>query len=85
MNKKNTYYYTKDEGCKRMSPIESIELEKTSYVREMKEYLHNLQQLSPADAQRVSFQNLLNCGIIEENGKFSRRYMYSRKNEENKR
>ena len=79
---KNT---AKDKEVKIMSPIEMIEAEKINYINEMKDYLNRLKGLTPKEARETSYNNLLNSGIIEKDGKFSERYKYSRKNEENKR
>lgn len=58
-----------------------FEADKVAYVREMQEYLETLKKLPKTDAPKISRENLIRCGIIEENGCFSARYKNSQKYE----
>lgn len=82
--KKIQNHSTKDKEVIFMPTVEMIELEKTNYIKDMTEYLNKLKKLTENEAKRQSYQNLLNSGIIEKDGKYSMRYKYSRANEENK-
>lgn len=82
MMHKKSHVSAKEKEVSDMPTIEMIEVEKTNYIQEMKNYLNKLQQLESEDAREASYQNLLNSGIIEKNGRYSRRYKYSRENEE---
>lgn len=73
---------TKENGEDAMITMDRIETEKTEYLKEMKRYLDNFKTLSAEEAKKVAKKNLIASGIIEEDGKFSSRYYYSRKNEE---
>lgn len=76
---------TKDEEVNVMPPIELIEREKVTYVKEMQEYLYALKKMSNEDAKRISQENLIKSQIIQDNGEFSERYRFSRINSQNTR
>lgn len=76
---------TKDEEVNVMPPIELIEREKVTYVKEMQEYLYTLKKMSNEDAKRISQENLIKSQIIQDNGEFSERYRFSRINSQNTR
>ena len=57
-----------------MSPMEILEQERVAYVDEMQEYLHRLKQMNKIDAQKISFNNLVQSQIIYENGEFTEYY-----------
>lgn len=75
---------TKDEEVNVMPPIELIEREKVTYVKEMQEYLYTLKKMSNEEAKRISHENLIKSQIIQDNGEFSERYRFSRINSQNK-
>lgn len=58
--------------------IELIEYEKETYVKEMQDYLQELKRMNKKDAQRKSLQNLVQSGIIYENGEFTEYYEYTK-------
>lgn len=62
-----------------MPTIEMIECERVTYVREMEEYLQKLKKMDKSDAQKKSFENLVQSKIIHENGEFTERYEYTKK------
>ncbi|MGB8454927.1 MAG: hypothetical protein WCD89_21690 [Anaerocolumna sp.] len=63
-----------------MPTIELIEQERLSYLADMKKYLENLKNLPREEAYETSKKNLLDSGIIDEDGNLSERYKYSRDN-----
>ena len=69
-----------------MPTIELIEYERATYVKEMQNYLQELKRMNKKEAQKKSFQNLVQSEIIHENGEFTERYEYTKtmleKNEE---
>ena len=69
-----------------MPTIELIEYERATYVKEMQDYLQKLKRMNKKEAQKKSFQNLVQSEIIHENGEFTERYEYTKimleKNEE---
>lgn len=49
-------------------PVEMIERERVAYVSGMEKYLQELKSMDRSDAQKKSFKNLVQCGVIQENG-----------------
>lgn len=72
MNKENND--TRDREVTFMPTIEMLEYEREAYVEEMKEYLRELKKMHQEDAKEVSYENLLKCNIIRENGELTERY-----------
>lgn len=70
--------YTKEKEVGLMSPMEILEQERVAYVDEMQEYLHRLKQMNKIDAQKISFNNLVQSQIIYENGEFTEYYESSK-------
>ena len=66
-------------------PIEMIEREREAYVREMEDYLNELKRMKKSDAQKKSFENLVESNIIGEDGDFTERYEYTKSTLEKKR
>lgn len=67
---------TKDREVKGMPTMDMIECERVAYVNEMQEYLQRLKQMNRAEAQKKSFENLVQSQIIYENGEFTEHYDY---------
>lgn len=61
-----------------MPPIELIERERVSYVREMQDYLQRLKSMNKREAQKKSFENLVQSEIIHESGEFTDHYEYTK-------
>lgn len=76
MNTKKQYTKEKEVGI--MSPMEILEQERVAYVDEMQEYLQSLKQMNKKDAQKISFNNLVQSQIIYENGEFTEHYESSK-------
>ena len=76
MNTKKQYTKEKEVGI--MSPMEILEQERVAYVDEMQEYLQSLKQMNKKDAQKISFNNLVQSQIIYENGEFTEQYESSK-------
>jgi len=70
--------YTKEKEVGLMSPMEILEQERVAYVDEMQEYLHRLKQMNKIEAQKISFNNLVQSQIIYENGEFTEHYESSK-------
>ena len=66
--------YTKDKEVEIMPTIELIEHERVAYVKGMEDYLNNLKRMEHKAARKKSFENLVQCNIIHENGEFTERY-----------
>lgn len=49
-------------------PVEMIEREKVAYVKGMEKYLQELKNMDRSDAKKKSLKNLVQCGVIQENG-----------------
>lgn len=61
-----------------MPPIEMIECERVTYVKEMEDYLNKLKGMKKVDAQKKAFENLVKSNIIERNGDFTEQYEYTK-------
>ena len=70
--------YTKDEEVNIMPTMEMIEYERVAYVNGMEEYLQKLKNMDKSDAKKKSFENLVQCKIIHEDGEFTERYEYTK-------
>ncbi len=70
--------YTKDKEVKVMPTMEMIECERVAYVKEMEEYLSKLKRMKKSDAQKKSFDNLVQSQIIHENGEFTEHYEHAK-------
>ena len=70
--------YTKDEEVNIMPTMEMIEYERVAYVNGMEEYLQKLKNMDRNDAKKKSFENLVQCKIIHEDGEFTERYEYTK-------
>ena len=68
-----------------MPSVELIEYEKVAYINEMKDYLKKLKSMEHNQAKKVSFENLVESRIIEENGEFAEGYEFARVNARKKR
>ena len=76
--KKQSQIYTNEkEGCI-MSPMEMLECERVAYVNGMEEYLQKLKSMDKKEAQKISFNNLVQSQIIYENGEFTEHYESSK-------
>lgn len=73
----NEKVYTEDKEVNVMPTMEMIEYERVAYVKGMEEYLYNLKKMNKVDAKKKSFDNLVRCNIIHENGEFTERYNHS--------
>lgn len=69
---------TKDEEVNIMPTMEMIEYERVAYVNGMEEYLQKLKSMDKRDAKKKSFENLVQCKIIHENGEFTERYEHTK-------
>lgn len=69
---------TKDEEVNIMPTMEMIEYERVAYVNGMEEYLQKLKSMDKSDAKKKSFENLVQCNIIHEDGEFTERYEYTK-------
>jgi len=76
-NKESSYFHNERE-VHTMPTIELIEQEKANYVQEMRDYLQKLKSMNKQDAQRKSFENLFQSGIIDEDGSFTDQYAYTK-------
>ncbi|MCM1282954.1 MAG: hypothetical protein NC242_04830 [Roseburia sp.] len=61
-----------------MPTVELIECERVAYVKEMQDYLRELKRMNKMDAQKKSFENLVQSEIICENGEFTDHYEYTK-------
>lgn len=68
--------HTKAKEVKGMPTMDMIECERVAYVNEMQKYLQNLKQMNRTEAQKKSFENLVQSQIIYENGEFTEHYNY---------
>lgn len=69
---------TKDKEVDVMPTIELIEHERVTYVKEMQDYLQNLKRMNKREAQKKSFNNLVQSEIIHTDGEFTERYKYTK-------
>lgn len=63
-----------------MPMMETMEFERTAYIKGMEEYLQKLRSMPNQEAVVKSRRNLESCHIIQEDGQFTERYRYSRMN-----
>lgn len=78
MAKKVRDYLREEKEVHAMPPIELIEQERASYVKEMQDYLQKLKSMNKQDAQMKSFENLVQSEIICEDGSFTEQYAYTK-------
>lgn len=67
-----------------MPAIEVVEYERVAYIKGMEDYLQNLRLMAQGDAVKKSKKSLESCHIIQEDGEFTERYIYSRMHSKNK-
>ena len=63
-----------------MPDIDLIEYERIAYIKEMQEYFEKLKKMNKKEAQEMSFQNLVNSGILTPDGRFPSRGIQYMKN-----
>ena len=51
-----------------MPTVENVNFEMTNYLRRLEAYVEEYKQLSPKDAKETAKRNLMDTGIIDENG-----------------
>jgi|BioPla2DNA2_1021312.scaffolds.fasta_scaffold17220_9 hypothetical protein len=78
MSEKNKLRTKEDDT---MPTIELVEQERLSYLNEMEQYLKELKAMPKHEAEAKSKRNLIESGIIDENGELTEHY----RNEESKR
>lgn len=72
-------FYKKDKVVNSMPSVKLIEHERVAYINEMKEYLNKLKKMEQNQARKISLENLKKSQIIGENGEFTERYKFSRR------
>lgn len=72
-------FYKKDKVVNNMPSVKLIEHERVAYINEMKEYLNKLKKMEQNQARKISLENLKKSQIIGENGEFTERYKFSRR------
>ncbi len=84
-HKKSTDFLLYDKEENIMVPIELIETDRLTYIKEMEDYLCKLKKLPKNTAKKIAKENLVKSQIIQENGEFSERYKFSRINSQKSR
>lgn len=65
----NRHIYTLKKGNgDRMPTVENVNFEMTNYLRELEAYVEEFKKLPQQDAKEISKRNLIDTGIIDEQG-----------------
>lgn len=74
MKKREIPYANDKEEMIFMPTMDMIESERMAYVKEMEQYLDDLKSMNRQEAQKKSFENLVQSQIIYANGQFTEHY-----------
>lgn len=75
-NTNKTTKHTKENG-ERMPTIEKVNYEMTSYLQDIEEYIEKFKSLPEQEAKKRARENLLDIGIIDEQGNLNGFYKNS--------